>query len=197
MHQLLSLKTKLWLVLILSTGIGAIASTYLAHPLAIGALVGITETVLVILLSHSWSVTTRLLPWPFPRWMRINLTGQWTGTIRSGWRSEEGTPIDPIRVTFNVRQSWLKTTFTAVTDKMQTSESFSAVPTIDSHTGTLEIRYFFRTQPTIATARENPAQSLGAAVASIDTSNPNRMLITYTNERGPGGDIDLRRSKAR
>jgi hypothetical protein len=196
MHQLLTLKTKLWLVLILSSAIGAIASTYFDHPLAIGGLVGTTEAVLVFLLSQSWPLAT-WLPWPAPRWMRINLTGEWKGVISSGWRNDNGDLTDAIAVTFDIRQSWLKITFSATTEKMQTAGSFSAVPTFDPHTGTLEIGYFFRTQPSIAIARENPAQSLGAAVASIDTSKPDRMRIAYTNERGPGGNIELRRVRRR
>jgi hypothetical protein len=40
---------------------------------------------------------------------------------------------------------------------------------------------------------ENPPQQLGAALLKLRHDTPDHIAITYTNERGHGGDIALRR----
>lgn len=195
MHQLLPLKIKLASVIGLAFLVSYGAAATFGEPVKIATIVGLVEAIIIYGFAYSWPLTTKL-PWPFPAWMRTDISGTWEGTIRTRWQGPKHQQIEPIPVSFDIRQSWLKTTFLATTSKMVTSDVMNAVPTFDAHTGVLEFRYFYRTRPEVAVAEENPAQSLGAALAVIDTSNPDRMKIMYTNERGLGGDIKLDRKLA-
>lgn len=155
MNQLLSLKAKLWVVIGLSTAISAVVITFLSHPLAIGALVGATELIIIIALSYSWPLVTALRL-PVPGWLKVNLSGRWKGVINSAWPDAAGDPPEPIPVTFDINQSWLDTTFIATTNNMRTEARFGTSHAYDAHTRVLEIRYFFRTSPKIASAQGIP-----------------------------------------
>jgi hypothetical protein len=58
MHQLLSLKVKVWTIVGLAALISAFASVADLGPLSLGGVVGIVEFVLLYVLAHSWPVPT-------------------------------------------------------------------------------------------------------------------------------------------
>jgi SMODS-associating 2TM, beta-strand rich effector domain len=197
MHQLLSLKVKIWIVVGLAAMLASVTSWLGLHPLAIGTLVGILETVILLLLFHSWESIARVSYVPRPAWMSVDLTGKWTGEIRSQWEDEKGaSPAKPIPVVVDVRQTWQEVVFSMETDRMR-SRSIGTIPTFDAVARTLNFRYFFETEPTALSTATNPPQRLGAAVARFRLGEPNHLSIIYTNERGPGGDISLTRNRNR
>jgi hypothetical protein len=189
MHQLLPLKVKIWIIIGLAAILSGVTSWLGLHPLAIGTIVGVVEFVLLFLLSHSWGWIARIPRLPRPAWMALDLTGKWTGEIRSQWENGSN---ESISATVNVRQSWQDVVFDVETARMR-SRSFGAIPTYDPASRSLQFRYFFETTPTAASAVANPPQQLGSALAHIKLDDANHMTIRYTNERGLGGDIALSR----
>jgi hypothetical protein len=194
MHHLLPLKIKVWIIVGLAALVSGVTSWLGLHPVAIGTIVGIVEFVLLFLLSHSWRWVARIPYLPRPAWMSVDLTGKWTGAIRSQWGNGAN---EDIPATVNVQQRWQDVVFNVETERMR-SRSFGAIPTYDPAGRTLQFRYFFETVPMAASVAANPPQQLGCALAYISLEDPNRMTIRYTNERGLGGDILLsRRSRRR
>lgn len=194
MHQLLSLKVKVWTIVGLAALISAFASLADLGPLSLGVVVGIVEFVLLYVLAHSWPLIQALPHFLRPGWAKANLSGEWRGMIQSQWRaSSDDSPMPPIPATLVLRQGWPEVVFSLETDKMR-SRSSAALPAYDPTTHELNFRYFFETLPTAESSATNPPQKLGSAIARISLDQPDRMTITYTNERGVGGDIVLERA---
>jgi hypothetical protein len=159
----------------------------------LSAVVGIVEFIVINGLFRSWRVLARLPIVPRPTWMKTDLSGEWVGEIRSLWKPSPDAPaLPPIPVSVELRQEWSEVVFSMKTDKMR-SRSTGAVPHYDPITRELRFRYFYETEPTAAANDANPPQRLGSALATVVLSKPNQMNIRYTNERSPGGDIDLGR----
>jgi hypothetical protein len=74
------------------------------------------------------------------------------------------------------------------------SRSSGATLSYDPTTYELQFCYFFETSPTAELSAANPPQKLGSAVARISLDQPDNLSITYTNERGAGGDVILERA---
>jgi len=194
MHQLLSLKIKIWTIVGLAALISAFASLADLGPLSLGVVVAVVEFVFLYVLAHSWPLIQALPRFLRPSWAKANLTGEWRGTIQSQWRASPDDPLlPPISTTLVLRQGWPEVVFSLETDKMR-SRSSAAMPAYDLTTHELNFRYFFETSPTAEFSATNPPQKLGSAIARISLDKPDRMKITYTNERGVGGDIDLERA---
>ena len=194
MHQLLPLRMKIWVIVGIAAVVSATTRWLGFHALSLGSIVGIIEFMIIYLLFHSWSWLHHV-SWCLPAWMRVDLSGEWSGTIRSQYK-ERPDELDhpPISVRLHLRQSWQEIVFTLETDKMR-SRSFNTMPTFDRQTQDMCFRYFFATEPTAAVSGINPPQILGCAVAHINLKQPNCMKIIYTNERGRGGDIALVRNQ--
>jgi hypothetical protein len=193
MHQLLPLKWKISLVIGLATVIGLIAPPLGLPTLAIGAVIGTVELIVIFLAAKSWKYLSRI---PFlPLWMRVDLSGEWDGVIQSRWRSA-GEPelLVPIDCQITVHQRWDDVVMIMQTDKM-VSRTSGLFPSYDPITKELCFQYFFRTEPFANSLEKNPPQTLGCARAWINLDNPSKITIQYTNERGAGGDISLTRKK--
>jgi hypothetical protein len=194
MHQLLSLKVKIWIIVGLAALVSAFARVADLGPLSMGIVVGTVEFVVIYLLAQSWPLV-HMLPRLFrPGWAMIDLSGEWRGIIHSQWRAGPNDPLlDPIPATLDLRQGWNEVVFSLRTDKMR-SRSSAATPSYDPTTHELQFRYFFETSPTAESSATNPPQKLGTAMARISLNQPDNLSIIYTNERGAGGDIILKRT---
>jgi hypothetical protein len=129
--------------------------------------------------------------------LRTDLSGEWEGEIHSLWKAAPDAPaLLPIPVSVDLRQEWSEVVFSMKTDKMR-SRSTGAVPHYDPITRELRFRYFYETEPTAAANEANPPQRLGSALATVKLDQPDQMNIRYTNERSPGGDINLRRCRSK
>jgi hypothetical protein len=194
MHQLLSLKVKIWTIVGLAALISAFASLADLGPLSLGAVVAIVEFVVLYALARSWPLVQALPRFLRPGWAKANLSGEWRGTITSQWRASPDDPPPPsIPVTMVLRQGWREVVFSLETDKMR-SRSSAAMPAYDPTTHELNFRYFFETSPTAESSTTNPPQKLGSAIARVSLDRPGRMSIMYANERSQGGDIILERA---
>lgn len=194
MQSLVPLKIKIWLIVALAALVAAIARAIGLGVLSLGVVVAVVEFVLIHLLMRSWPLLRHLAWAPLPAWTRVNLSGEWRGTIKSQWRSESGEPAEAaIPVTLELHQGWGEIVFRMHTERMH-SRTSSVVPLFDAATRELEFRYFFETEPNAASSITNPPQKLGTGIARVTLDEPDRMRITYTNERGIGGDIALKRA---
>ncbi len=165
----------------------------------LGTTLAVVDGVVVYLLAKSWpllqtciracSCFRKLVP----GWATFDLRGEWTGTLQSEWRDEQGNRSGPKVVNLTVSQAWDKIVLTLKTDEI-TGTSTYAIPSYDANTEELRIGYFFSTSPKAAVAQKNPPQQYGCAVATIRIAKPNQMHIRYTNERSPGGDITLNKA---
>src|SRR6202035_2946207 len=197
MHHLLPLKVKIWIIVILTAVIAGAGNWLGLGPIGLSVIVGVVEFLVLYVLLRSWGFLTGVPLIPRAAWIRTNLTGEWVGEIRSQWRqTPDSSPLPPIPARLDLRQGWSEVVFSLATDKMR-SRSTGAVPIYDPMTGELRFRYFYETEPTAASNDTNPPQRLGAALASVRLGEPDRMTIRYTNERSPGGDIELRRQRKR
>jgi hypothetical protein len=193
MHSLLPLKLKVWLIVGLAALVAAIARWIGLGVLSLGMVVGAVELLLIHLLMRSWGVLRSLAWLPLPAWARVDLSGEWRGTIQSQWSSDSGeTPGSAIAATLDLRQGWQEVVFRLRTESMH-SRSSDAVPIFDAVIRELQFRYYFETTPTAASSTANPPQKMGSAIARVHLDQPDRISITYTNERGVGGDIVLKR----
>jgi hypothetical protein len=196
MHHLLSLKAKIWIIFGLASVVAAISSKLFPNALLLGAVVGAVEIFVIVLLLHSWRWTTKARFIPRPRWMSVDLTGRWNGKIYSQWQNDKNIDaVEPIATTLDVKQTWREVVFSLHTDQMRPRSSH-AMPNFDPITNELQFRYFFETLPNAASSIANPPQRLGSAIAIVNLDSPNKMEIIYTNERGIGGNIALRRSRS-
>jgi hypothetical protein len=196
MHQLLTFKHKIALVVI-STLAVSIVVEWMGIQSGIGFQIAAVEIVVLLLMSTTWGWRLWKVVPGIPRWMRVDLSGEWKGQLVSEWRlSETAPPLPPILVAVNVRQSWSDIVLAMQTDKMR-SRSFGAFPTYDPVLEVLQVHYFYKTEPTARASADNPPQRLGCGVARIELEHPTRMSITYTNERGAGGEIQLERQRRR
>jgi hypothetical protein len=135
---------------------------------------------------------------PRPRWMQVDLNGKWVGTVSSQFnagRDGSGKAVD-FPATLTIRQTWQEVVFSLETTEMR-SRSSGCIPSYDPITRVLQFRYLFETEPFASAAATNPPQRFGRADARISLSEPDKLTITYTNERGPGGDITMRRERTR
>lgn len=194
MHQLLSLKTKIWVVVGLAALVSAAARWFGLGTLSLGAVVGVVELMIVQLLLHSWRWLHRATILPLPAWMRMDLSGEWRGSIQSQWKEHpDDAAMAPIEATLHLRQSWQEIVFILETANMR-SRSLGAVPAFDRLTGEIRFRYFYETEPSAAASAANPPQRMGSAVARISLEQPDRLTISYANERGARGDIVMERT---
>jgi hypothetical protein len=195
MHSLLPLKLKIWLIVGLAALVAAIGRWIGLDVLSLGVVVGTVEFMLIHLLMRSWGVLRSLAWLPLPAWACVDLSGEWRGTIQSQWKGETGEqPASAIAATLDLRQGWREVVFRLRTGSMH-SRSSAALPIFDAATNELQFRYFFETVPMAASSADNPPQKIGSAIARVDLDEPDHMSITYSNERGRGGDIVLKRVK--
>jgi hypothetical protein len=197
MHYLLPLKVKIYIIVVLAAVIAGVGSWFGFDRLGLSAIIGFVEFSVIHVLFRSWAFLTRIPLIPRPAWMSTDLSGEWVGEMYSQWTAGPGAPkLDPIPTSLTLHQGWSEVVFAFSTDKMR-SRSTWAAPTYDPITRELRFRYFYETEPTTASNDANPPQQLGSASASVQLNDPDHMRIRYTNERSPGGDIELRRQHKR
>lgn len=196
MHHLVPLKIKIAIVVGLAAVLSGIGSALGAGPLSITAVVGVIELAVALLLLRSWPLFIRLPDALKPAWMKYDLGGIWSGVIKSQWTPPSGDALAEIPVTVTITQTWQELVIEAQTEKM-TSRSQCAVPSFDPVTRELSVRYFFTTDPLAAHRTDNPPQQLGAALLKVRRDAPDKIVISYTNERSPGGDITIERVAGR
>ena len=198
MHQLVPLKIKIGLIVVCAAVITGLASWAGLQPLSLAIVVGIIEAAAAWALINSWDWMARVPFVPRPHWMRVDLNGKWTGTVYSQFRAAEDSAAKPVEVpaTLTIRQTWQEVVFGLETAQVR-SRSSGCIPSYDPITRELHFRYLFETEPFASATERNPPQRFGRAEARISLSEADKLSITYTNERGPGGDITLRRQKTR
>jgi hypothetical protein len=196
MHQLVPLKTKVGIVVALAAVLSGLSGALGLHFLSMSFLVAFIYWVVLYLLLHSWNWVALLPAVLRPAWSKVILNGTWSGKITSEYRGSGGASAPPISARLTIRQTWQEVVFSLETAEMR-SRSSGAVPFYDAVTNELQFRYFFETEPRPAASAHNPPQRLGTAVARIKFDAPDCLTITYSNERGPGGEISLRRDAGR
>jgi hypothetical protein len=124
MQSLVSLKIKIWLIVALAALVAAIARAIGLGVLSLGVVVAVVEFVLIHLLMRSWPLLSQLAWLPLPAWARVNLSGEWRGTIESQWRSDSGEPAPAaIPVTVDLHEGWDEVVFRMQTERMHSRTS--------------------------------------------------------------------------
>jgi SMODS-associating 2TM, beta-strand rich effector domain len=198
MHQLVPLKIKIGLIIVCAGVISGITSWAGFQPLSLSIVVGVIEAAAAWALINSWDWMAAVPLVPRPRWVQVDLNGKWTGTVSSQFRAGENgaAKIVDFPATLTIRQTWQEVVFSLETTQMR-SRSSGCIPSYDPITRVLQFRYLFETEPLISATTINPPQRFGRADARISLSEPDKLTIAYTNERGPGGDMTMRREKTR
>jgi hypothetical protein len=198
MHQLVPLKVKIGLIVVCAAVISGLTSWAGFQPLSLSILVGVIEAAAAWALVNSWDRMAAIPLVPRPRWMQVDLNGKRTGTVFSQFRAAEDRAAKPVEVpaTLTIRQTWQEVVFSLETAQIR-SRSSGCIPSYDPITRALHFRYLFETEPFAASTAGNPPQRFGRAEARISLADPDKLSITYANERGPGGDITMRREKIR
>ena len=120
MHQLLSLKTKLWIVVGLAALVSAAARWLELDTMKLGAVVGVVELLIIQLMLRSWRVLHWISWIPRPAWARADLSGEWHGSILSQWKESPTDPaLPPIEATLSLRQNWQEVVFSLKTEKIR------------------------------------------------------------------------------
>lgn len=193
MHQLVPLKFKISIVVVLAMIASYAASRVTHHPLSISASIGVVEAIVVWGLLKSWRLFSYLPKWAKLGWMRVDLNGQWQGKIHSQYKVNPNDALQPpIDVTLEIKQGWRDVVLV-----METAQMDSRTNTVnvfyDEPLEELQLVYTYKTTPKASAPLSNPAQVRGMGVARIKLSQPDVIKITYTNERGRGGEIEFKR----
>lgn len=189
MHKLIPLKAKLFFIIALTTAIAYFIGLVTTHPLTIGLTTAIIDVLLLWIGTHTWA---KLCHMPVkPAWF-IDLSGEWEGEIYSKWKKNpDDPPLPPIPTKMLINQNWHSIGLRLSTDKMK-SRSSGALPTYDKEHRELHIKYFYETDPSAEFRDVNPPQT-GCAYLTVKVDSPYELTIRYTNDRGLGGDIILKK----
>ncbi|MGE0093757.1 MAG: hypothetical protein AB7M05_20335 [Alphaproteobacteria bacterium] len=192
MHSLIPRSLKFLLVCGLAWVIIWLNAHLFDNPVTIGTLATIVEFLVMGLLALSWPWIAQRKWRALPKWLQIDLSGTWTGTIVAV-RPLEGGALKTIEkpATAKIVQSWSQIRIDIHTDEM-VGESVNAMVAYRAPAD-LEILYMYQTEPRSHVSGQNPPQNLGCAKARVDLDQPDTIHINYSNERGRG-DITLRRS---
>jgi len=152
--------------------------------------VSLAATVILALASGLASLVWRPVWRKFPvleRWIFPDLSGTWTGEIRSNWKG--GTPVS---ATFWIRQGLFTTSI-----KMRSGESLSrsthVVFELDRAAGRVRVWYLYDNAPDAA-VRKRSARHDGTAWVEMDYDRDlNALEGQYFTARGTTGDMTLRR----
>jgi hypothetical protein len=143
-----------------------------------------------------WRVVWAKIP-ALNRLIFPDLSGTWTGTLVSTWKSPEtGQSPPPIPVTF-----WITQGVFSITVQMKTGESRSysrrCLAEADAKAQVFRLWYWYDNRPN-AEVSYRSTQHEGAALLELDVgSSPYRLVGQYYTQRKTSGDIRISRTSAK
>ena len=145
---------------------------------------GITSTTLfwAFYFSYGWKF------WAFNKiFYRPNLSGTWSGILKSDWKNENGEKIGDIEFYIVIRQSFLRIHFTTFTDSF-IGTSYSETLSLKKETGLKNVAYLYRKE---TSQDDDEFLQEGATELRLINSNPRKLEGKYWSNQKTNGKIDL------
>jgi len=151
-------------------------------PLSI--VVGALSVVLLVFDRVAWR-------WPGVRAVvrRPDLRGTWQGTLKSDWKKDDGTPVEPIAVFMVIHQ-----TFSEIHPRLLTPEShdMTITATVEREPdGRFAVARLYRNEPKLEVRHRSPIHRGGLHLL-VAGDNGDRLQGEYWTDRGTRGSLDLR-----
>lgn len=145
---------------------------------------GITSTTLfwAFYFSYGWKF------WAFNKiFYRPNLSGTWSGILKSDWKNENGEKIGDIEFYIVIRQSFLRIHFTTFTDSF-IGTSYSETLSLKKETGLKNVAYLYRKE---TSQDDDEFLQEGATELRLINSNPRKLEGKYWSNQKTNGKIDV------
>jgi len=145
---------------------------------------GITSTTLfwAFYFSYGWKF------WAFNKiFYRPNLSGTWSGILKSDWKNENGDKIGDIEFYIVIRQSFLRIHFTTFTDSF-IGTSYSETLSLKKETGLKNVTYLYRKE---TSQDDDEFLQEGATELRLINSNPRKLEGKYWSNQKTNGKIDV------
>ncbi|WP_109300596.1 hypothetical protein [Aquimarina sp. AU474] len=147
----------------------------------------------------SFGITITTLFWAFyfsygwKWWMlnkifyRPNLSGTWSGTLKSDWEDENGEKVGDIEFYLVIRQSFLRIHFTTFTNSF-IGISYSETMALKKETGLKNVAYLYRKE---TSQDDNEILQEGATELRLIDSNPKELIGRYWSNQKTNGKINV------
>ncbi|MGQ3677977.1 Cap15 family cyclic dinucleotide receptor domain-containing protein [Tenacibaculum discolor] len=145
---------------------------------------GITATTFfwAFYFSYGWKT------WAFNKiFYRPNLSGTWSGILKSDWKNENGEKIGDIEFFIVVRQSFLRIHFTTFTNSF-IGTSYSETLSLKKETGLKNVAYLYRKE---TSQDDDEFLQEGATELRLINSNPRKLEGKYWSNQKTNGKIDV------
>ena len=150
---------------------------------AISSGISITTLFWVFYVSNGWKL------WGLNKiFYRPNLSGTWSGFLKSDWKDESGKTIGNRKFYIVIRQSFLRIHLTTFTDSF-TSISYSESLSLKKEAGLKNVAYLYRKE----TSQYDESKILqeGGAELRVINSNPKKLEGKYWTNRKTNGKIEV------
>ena len=149
---------------------------------AISSGISITTLFWVFYVSNGWKW------WGLNRiFYRPNLSGTWSGILRSDYTNKSGKKIGDIKFYIVVRQSFLRIHLTTFTSSF-TGISYSETLSLKKETGLKNVAYLYRKE---TSQDDSEILQEGAAELRFINSNPKKLEGKYWSNRKTNGKIKV------
>lgn len=118
---------------------------------------------------------------------RPNLSGTWSGILKSDWKNENGEKIGDIEFYIVIRQSFLRIHFTTFTDSF-IGTSYSETLSLKKETGLKNVAYLYRKE---TSQDDDKFLQEGATELRLIDSNPRKLEGKYWSNLKTNGKIDV------
>jgi len=145
---------------------------------------GITTTTFfwAFYFSYGWK------SWAFNKiFYRPNLSGTWSGILKSDWKNENGEKIGDIEFFIVVRQSFLRIHFTTFTNSF-IGTSYSETLSLKKETGLKNVAYLYRKE---TSQDDDEFLQEGATELRLINSNPRKLEGKYWSNQKTNGKIEV------
>ncbi|TXK24833.1 hypothetical protein FVR03_22250 [Pontibacter qinzhouensis] len=118
---------------------------------------------------------------------RPNLSGTWSGILKSDWRDKNGERIGDIEFYIVIRQSFLRIHFTTFTTSF-IGTSYSETLSLKKETGLKNVAYLYRKE---TSQDDNEVLQEGATELRLIESKPRKLEGKYWSNQKTNGKIDV------
>jgi len=118
---------------------------------------------------------------------RPNISGTWSGVLKSDWINEEGDKVGDIEFYLVIRQSFLRIHFTTFTNSF-IGTSYSETISLKKETGLKNVAYLYRKE---TSQDDNKILQEGATELRLIDSKPRELVGKYWSNQKTNGKIGV------
>lgn len=118
---------------------------------------------------------------------RPNLSGTWSGILKSDWEDGNGKKVGDIEFYLVIRQSFLRIHFTTFTNSF-IGTSYSETMALKKETGLKNVAYLYRKD---TSQDDNEILQEGASELRLIDSNPRELIGRYWSNQKTNGKINV------